>query len=66
MSLAVKRNWISRLFASWLTSCNEWLISVTDSGKGIAADQLEAIFTPYFTTKAEGTGLGLAVVHNIV
>ncbi len=31
-------------------------ISVTDSGKGIAADQLEAIFTPYFTTKAEGTG----------
>ena len=41
-------------------------ISVTDSGKGIAAGQLEAIFTPYFTTKAEGTGLGLAVVHNIV
>ncbi|EEZ7851028.1 two-component system sensor histidine kinase ZraS [Escherichia coli] len=41
-------------------------ISVTDSGKGIVADQLEAIFTPYFTTKAEGTGLGLAVVHNIV
>lgn len=41
-------------------------ISVTDSGKGIAADHLEAIFTPYFTTKAEGTGLGLAVVHNIV
>ena len=41
-------------------------INVTDSGKGIAADQLEAIFTPYFTTKAEGTGLGLAVVHNIV
>lgn len=41
-------------------------ISVTDSGKGIAADQLEAIFTPYFTTKADGTGLGLAVVHNIV
>ncbi|VTQ24321.1 sensor protein ZraS [Escherichia coli] len=33
-------------------------ISVTDSGKGIAADQLDAIFTPYFTTKAEGTGLG--------
>ena len=41
-------------------------ISVTDSGKGIAADQHEAIFTPYFTTKAEGTGLGLTVVHNIV
>lgn len=34
--------------------------------KGIAPDQLEAIFTPYFTTKADGTGLGLAVVQNII
>lgn len=41
-------------------------IVVADSGKGIAAEQLEAIFTPYFTTKADGTGLGLAVVQNIV
>ena len=41
-------------------------IVVTDSGKGIAAEQLEAIFTPYFTTKADGTGLGLAVVQNII
>ncbi|HFZ8996804.1 TPA: two-component system sensor histidine kinase ZraS [Citrobacter freundii] len=41
-------------------------ISVTDSGKGIAPEQLEAIFTPYFTTKAEGTGLGLTVVQNII
>lgn len=42
------------------------IITVTDSGKGIAPDQLEAIFTPYFTTKADGTGLGLAVVQNII
>ena len=41
-------------------------IVVIDSGKGIAAEQLEAIFTPYFTTKADGTGLGLAVVQNII
>ncbi|MCE9763032.1 MULTISPECIES: two-component system sensor histidine kinase ZraS [Citrobacter] len=41
-------------------------IVVTDTGKGIAAEQLEAIFTPYFTTKADGTGLGLAVVQNII
>ncbi|KNC88658.1 two-component system sensor histidine kinase ZraS [Trabulsiella odontotermitis] len=41
-------------------------ITVSDSGKGIAPDQLEAIFTPYFTTKADGTGLGLAVVQNII
>lgn len=41
-------------------------ITVTDSGKGIAPEQLDAIFTPYFTTKADGTGLGLAVVQNII
>lgn len=41
-------------------------ITVADSGKGIAPEQLEAIFTPYFTTKADGTGLGLAVVQNII
>ncbi|SUG50246.1 sensor protein ZraS [Salmonella enterica subsp. arizonae] len=39
------------------------IITVTDNGKGISPDQLEAIFTPYFTTKADGTGLGLAVVQ---
>ena len=41
-------------------------LSVADSGKGMTAEQRQAIFTPYFTTKAEGTGLGLAVVQNIV
>ncbi|WP_090138540.1 two-component system sensor histidine kinase ZraS [Kosakonia oryziphila] len=41
-------------------------IVVRDSGKGIAPEQLQAIFTPYFTTKADGTGLGLAVVQNII
>lgn len=41
-------------------------LSVTDSGKGMTEEQQQAIFTPYFTTKADGTGLGLAVVQNIV
>lgn len=41
-------------------------VSVADSGKGMTVEQLQAIFTPYFTTKADGTGLGLAVVQNLV
>lgn len=41
-------------------------VSVADSGKGMTAEQLQAIFTPYFTTRADGTGLGLAVVQNII
>ncbi len=40
--------------------------TLQDNGSGIAADQLSRIFIPFFTTKATGTGLGLALVHRIV
>lgn len=39
---------------------------VSDTGAGIAADDLPHVFEPFFSTKAEGTGLGLALVHRIV
>ncbi|HLD48653.1 MAG TPA: ATP-binding protein [Desulfobaccales bacterium] len=42
------------------------LIDITDHGPGIAAEQKENIFTPFFTTKKEGIGLGLIMVKNIV
>jgi two-component system sensor histidine kinase HydH len=41
-------------------------VSVADSGKGMTAEQLQAIFTPYSPPEADGTGLGLAVVQNII
>ena len=43
-------------------------ISVSDSGKGIPEEKLSDIFVPFFTTKpvGEGTGLGLAVSHQII
>ena len=41
-------------------------IEVRDTGAGIARDDLPRIFDLYFTTKAHGTGVGLAVTHQIV
>jgi len=39
---------------------------VSDTGEGIGAGDLSHVFEPFFSTKPEGTGLGLALVHRIV
>ncbi len=39
---------------------------VTDTGAGIPEENLESIFNPFFTTKPDGVGLGLAIVSKIV
>jgi len=41
-------------------------IMVSDTGKGIAEENLPKIFNLYFTTREEGTGLGLSIVQQIV
>jgi CheY-like chemotaxis protein len=41
-------------------------ITVSDTGVGIPEKYLAKIFDPYFTTKAEGSGLGLASVYSII
>ena len=42
------------------------LIRIEDTGKGIEDENLSKIFTPFFTTKEAGNGLGLAEVHKVV
>ena len=41
-------------------------IEVKDNGAGISEDDLERIFSPFFTTKPQGTGLGLSIVRKVV
>jgi signal transduction histidine kinase len=42
------------------------VLEVKDSGSGIADQDLEYIFDPFFSTRARGSGMGLAIVERIV
>ena len=41
-------------------------MSLTDTGGGIPQEQIKRIFEPYYTTKEQGSGLGLMIVQRIV
>jgi signal transduction histidine kinase len=42
------------------------VISISDSGPGIPAEQLPHVFDPFFTTKEQGMGIGLSIARTIV
>src|SRR5208282_5556601 len=44
----------------------EVLISIRDTGVGIPRDEMEKIWTPLYTTKAKGIGLGMAICRRII
>ncbi|HYB40159.1 MAG TPA: ATP-binding protein [Candidatus Methylomirabilis sp.] len=50
----------------WLPEAGRARIVVADDGPGIAAEDKEKLFVPYFSTKVTGMGLGLPIVHQIV
>ena len=45
---------------------NHTLIKVADNGIGIPEDQLESIFIPFFTTKKDGSGIGLSLARQVM
>jgi signal transduction histidine kinase len=50
----------------WIKQDSFVQINITDTGKGIHQDKLEAIFDPFFTTKSDGLGMGLSIVYRII
>jgi two-component system sensor histidine kinase FlrB len=52
----------------WAGAINQhmMLIRVSDNGPGIPSDVIDQVFDPFFTTRAAGTGLGLAVLASVV
>jgi signal transduction histidine kinase len=43
-----------------------WLLTITDNGPGIPPDIQPQIFRPYFTTKRDGNGIGLAITQQVI
>jgi two-component system nitrogen regulation sensor histidine kinase GlnL len=41
-------------------------VEIRDNGKGIPPEEIDQIFTPFYTTKNRGSGLGLAICQKIV
>jgi len=52
--------------ASKTTEDGQLLISVSDTGMGLSLDQAERIFSAFFTTKPQGTGMGLSISRRII
>ena len=48
------------------TSDGQLLISVSDTGVGLPPEQADQIFRAFFTTKANGTGMGLPISRSII
>ena len=51
---------------SLMAERGQLLISVTDTGVGVSAEQADQIFNAFFSTKAQGTGMGLSISRSIV
>ena len=63
---AMKETGGELIIASNLASDGQVLISVSDTGEGLPAEEADQIFKAFFTTKPQGSGMGLAISRSIV
>ncbi len=63
---AVEGRESSRIVIQVLKTENLIRINVTDNGCGIAEEQQKRVFTPFFTTRSSGTGLGLVIAKKLL
>lgn len=63
---ALKEQQNAHIILSTRLSENSIIISVSDNGPGIEEDILPSIFIPFFSTRKEGTGIGLTLAKNIM
>ena len=54
------------LIRSSKNGADQVIVSVRDTGIGIDPDNAERLFTPFFTTKPDGTGMGLSICRSII
>jgi two-component system NtrC family sensor kinase len=63
---SMERGGVLTVSASISTEDEQCRVVISDNGSGISPESREKLFTPFFTTKPRGTGLGLAVSYGIV
>lgn len=64
---STKRSVSTRICSDCDPGGKSWaVIEIRDTGTGIATAQLQKIFIPFFTTKANGHGVGLALTHRVI
>lgn len=54
------------ILSAWLSPLNRTIIKVADNGSGIPEELIDKIFVPFFSTKKNGSGIGLSLCKQIV